>query len=76
MIKNKIFDELETIQDIICILSIFGSYKNENSSRFNKYYSKIYNKICLIKEEFISNENKYNLIINKDFWETQMSFEE
>jgi superfamily II RNA helicase len=70
MIKNKIFDELETIQDIICILSIFGSYKNENSSRFNKYYSHFYNKICLIKEEFISDENKYNLIINKDFWET------
>jgi len=70
MIKNKIFDRLETIQDIICILSIFASYKNEKSSRFNKYYSDIYKKICDIKEEFISEEIKYNLIINKDFWET------
>lgn len=70
MIKHKIFDNLETIADIICILSIFASYKNQNSTRFNKYYSHIYKQIDSIKEEFISEENKYNLIINKDFWET------
>lgn len=70
MIKHKIFDNLETTADIICILSIFASYKNQNSTRFNKYYSDIYKQIDSIKEEFISEENKYNLIINKDFWET------
>ena len=70
MIKNKIFDNLETVADIICILSIFASYKNQNTTRFNKYYSHIYKQIDSIKEEFISEESKYNLIINKDFWET------
>lgn len=70
MIKHKIFDNLETTADIICILSIFASYKNQNTTRFNKYYSHIYKQIDSIKEEFISEESKYNLIINKDFWET------
>ena len=69
MIKNNIFDELES-NDIICILSIFASYKNENSSKFNKYYGHIYNKISLLKDKFISDEIKNNIIINKDFWET------
>jgi len=70
MIKHKIFDNLETVADIICILSIFASYKNQNTTRFNKYYGHIYKHIESIKEEFISEESKYNLIINKDFWDT------
>ena len=70
MIKNNIFDNLETTQDIICILSIFASYSGENSSKFNKYYSHIYKQIESIKEKYISDEQKYNIQINKDFWET------
>ncbi len=70
MIKNNIFDNLETTQDIICILSIFASYSGENSSKFNKYYSHIYKQIEAIKEKYISDEQKYNIQINKDFWQT------
>jgi superfamily II RNA helicase len=70
MIRDNIFDELDTTNDIICILSIFASYKNENSSKFNKYYGYIYDKINTIKDKFITDEVKNNIIINKDFWET------
>jgi superfamily II RNA helicase len=70
MLKQNIFDNLETAVDIICILSIFASYTGENSSKFNKYYSHIYKHIESIKEKYILLEQKYNIQINKDFWET------
>jgi superfamily II RNA helicase len=70
MIKNNIFDNLETTQDIICILSIFASYSGENSSKFNKYYGNIYKQIESIKEKYNNDEQKYGVTINKDFWET------
>jgi len=70
MLKQNIFDNLETTCDIICILSIFASYSGENSNKFNKYYSHIYKQIGSIKERYILLEQKYNIQINKDFWET------
>ena len=68
MLHSHIFDELPT-NDIICILSIFASYKNEKSSQFNKYYGHIYKQISEIKEKWIECENSAKIIINKDFWE-------
>ena len=70
MIKNNIFDNLETTQDIICILSIFASYSGENSSKFNKYYGHIYKQIKSIKEKYNNDEQKYGVMINEEFWET------
>ena len=69
MIRTHIFDDLPSI-DIICLLSIFASYKNENSSKFNKYYGHVYKEICKIKEKWNEFETKACIIINKDFWET------
>jgi len=70
MIKNNIFDNLETTCDIICILSIFASYSGENSNRFNKYYGHIYKQIESIKEKYILDQQKYGVMINEEFWET------
>lgn len=69
MIKYKIFDNLDTTADIICILSIFASYKNDNSAKFNKYYGDIFKYVKSISENWIENEIKSSIIINKDFWE-------
>jgi superfamily II RNA helicase len=69
MIRYKIFDNLETIADIICILSIFASYKNEKSAKFNKYYGEHFKYIKSITENWINDEIKTQIIINKDFWE-------
>jgi superfamily II RNA helicase len=69
MLKNNIFDGLES-NDIICLLSIFASYKNENSNRFNKYYGDVYKFINNIKDIWMQRENKLNIFINNDFWET------
>ena len=68
MLRNNIFDELES-NDIICLLSIFASYKNENSNKFNKYYSHIYDFVCNIKDRWMKIENKLGLYISEEFWE-------
>lgn len=69
MIRNNIFDDLES-NDIICLLSIFASYKNENSNKFNKYYGHIYDFVCDIKNRWMKKENQLGLFISEEFWET------
>jgi superfamily II RNA helicase len=68
MLRSHIFDDLPS-NDIICILSVFASYKNEKSAQFNKYYGELYKNIIDIKERWIDYETKSKIIINKDFWE-------
>ena len=67
MIRNKIFDDLDC-NNIICILSIFASYKNENARKFNKYYGHIFDYIINIKEKWIKKENELELYLGEEFW--------